>query len=218
MVKRSLRISGVILIIGLIIVSLMISIKESLAADDDIASGTSESCTWVIDSQGVLTISPTNGTRGTLGTFTNEGYTTIKPPWNAYGDSVTKVVVNSGVFANNRSSFLFADLKNCLTMDITNLNTSRVLEASNMFSSCNSITALNLTNFDTSSMNNMSGMFYACYNLESLDLSNFNTSKVTNTEKMFDGCRNLTSLNLTNFDTSKIWNMTGMFSRMYKLS
>lgn len=54
------------LLILMILANLIISITKVYAADDDIGSGTSGTCTWVIDSEGVLTISPTDGISGTL--------------------------------------------------------------------------------------------------------------------------------------------------------
>ena len=56
-----------------------------------------------------------------------------------------------------------------------------------MFYGCESLTSLDLTNFDTTSVVEMSGMFYHGTSLKSLDLGNFNTKKVTKMEIMFTG-------------------------------
>ena len=80
-----------------------------------------------------------------------------------------------------------------------------------MFRSCQALTSLDLSNFDTSKVINMESMFSDCYALTSLDLSNFNTSNVTNMESMFRYCYTLTSLDLSNFNTSNVANMSSMF-------
>lgn len=56
------------------------------------------------------------------------------------------------------------------------------------------ITAINLSNFDTTNVINMSGMCYQCTNLTSIDLSNCDTSHVTNMRYMFYGCNSLATI------------------------
>ena len=91
------------------------------------------------------------------------------------------------------------------------LNTSKVVNMSNMFHYCAALTSLDVSHFDTSNVTDMSYMFSQCSGLTSLDVSHFNTSKVTNMMEMFGACWNLTSLNVSNFNTSKVTNMAGMF-------
>ena len=45
---------------------------------------------------------------------------------------------------------------------------------------CNALQKLNVSNFNTSNVINMGHMFQECSSLIDLDISNFNTSKVTN--------------------------------------
>ena len=83
----------------------------------------------------------------------------------------------------------------------------------NMFNGCKNLTSLEgLSNFDTSKVINMSQMFYSCSKLTSLDLSNFNTSKVTDMSSIFSGCSKLTTLDLSSFDISNGASTTNMFS------
>lgn len=91
------------------------------------------------------------------------------------------------------------------------LNTSKVVNMSNMFHYCAALTSLDVSHFDTSNVTDMSYMFSQCNGLTSLDVSNFNTGKVTDMSFMFDCCSGLTSLNVSNFNTSKVTNMAGMF-------
>ena len=54
MVKRTITITTILLVLS-ITVGLIIALnRASFAADDDIASGTSGTCSWVIDKDGVL--------------------------------------------------------------------------------------------------------------------------------------------------------------------
>ena len=82
----------------------------------DIASGTSGSCSWVIDENGAMTIRPTNGTEGTV------AETSGRPAWQNYLSSVTSVYVEPGVKMSSSSWLLFANMSNCVTMDLHNLD------------------------------------------------------------------------------------------------
>ena len=68
-----------------------------------------------------------------------------------------------------------------------------------MFKSCNRLTSIDLSQFDTSNVVDMQSMFYGCSSLKYLDLSNFNTSKVKSINKMFEVCNSLIYLNLKYF-------------------
>ena len=69
-----------------------------------------------------------------------------------------------------------------------------------MFYYCKSLTKLNITNWDTSNVLNMYSMFFGCGGLTQLDLSGWNTSSVTNMENMFYNCKSLKELNLLNMN------------------
>ena len=57
-----------------------------------------------------------------------------------------------------------------------------------MFFGCSSLRKLDLSNFNTNKVTNMSQMFYGCSSLEELNISNFNTNNVNDFYKMFDKC------------------------------
>lgn len=73
-------------------------------------------------------------------------------------------------------------------VDSSNLfaNTSGISESS--------LTSISLSNLNTSKVTDASKMFYNCDKLTSLDLSNFDLSKTTNTESMLGGCKNLVEI------------------------
>ena len=79
------------------------------------------------------------------------------------------------------------------------------------------VTSLDVSNLDTSRVNNMSSMFAWCSTLTTLDVTNLDTSKVTDMSNMFNKCRALTSLDLSSFDTSKVKTMSGMFDGCWTL-
>ena len=68
----------------------------------------------------------------------------------------------------------------------------RITSTINMFHYCKNLTSIDLSNFDTSSVINMSYMFFNCTSLKSIDLSDFDTSSVINMSDMFGLCTSLT--------------------------
>ena len=96
-------------------------------------------------------------------------------------------------------------------LDLSNFNTSNIIDMDSMFYGCSKLTQLGLSNFDTSSVINMGKMFGSCKALTHLDLSSFDTSNVTYMGDMFYGCTSLTQLNLSSFDTSQVITMGSMF-------
>ena len=84
-------------------------------------------------------------------------------------------------------------------------------DSSRMFSRMSNLTSLNISNLDTSKVTNMRSMFDGVSRLISLGLFNFDTSQVTNMNSMFYGMSSLTSLNLSNFNTSNVTDMREMF-------
>ena len=129
------------------------------------------------------------------------------------------------ICANKDSSYLFYNLTNLTSLDLSNFNTSQVKNMYFMFISCRGLTSLDLSNFDTSQVTDMSGMFDYCRGLTSLDVSNFDTSQVTRMRGMFSACSGLTSLYVSEYNsaTQKGWttinviNSSEMFSSCIKL-
>jgi surface protein len=98
------------------------------------------------------------------------------------------------------------------------LDTSKVIDMSDMFSSCSSLTNLDVSNFDTSQVTTMYMLFYKDSSLTNLELSNFNTIKVTDMSNMFDNCSSLTNLDISNFNTIKVTDMSNMFDNCSSLT
>ncbi|MGX7203127.1 hypothetical protein BCR22_11905 [Enterococcus plantarum] len=110
-------------------------------------------------------------------------------PWNRTDDlkvnaaDIKKIVFTKAVTAPSDSSYLFSSLS----------------PRSNRLRSLTSIEGIE--NLDTSQVINMSNMFYDMTNIVSLDLSTLNTNKATNFYSMFEGASSLEELNITNFNT-----------------
>ena len=191
-------------------VALAASGESTLRAETK-ASGTWGTCPWVLDSDGVLTISPGQGKQ-----------TGGISPWMKYktdiknvvfaGDDTNRVVLPSG------SSDMFNEMSNLVSVEFGTADTSEVVNMAEMFNGCSSLRSLDLSGFDTSKVTDMSRMFTDCRSITSLNLSSFRTPKVTEMSHMFEGCGSLTSVDLTHFDTSMVENMWGMFKNCSSLT
>ncbi|OPZ20352.1 MAG: Leucine Rich repeats (2 copies) [Firmicutes bacterium ADurb.BinA205] len=126
-------------------------------------------------------------------------------------DKVKKITAEEGTVFPVSCSDMFRDYKNCETMDLSNVDTSKVNSMDAMFILCGNLTTLDLSGWDTSKVTDMSFMFNDCSKLETLDLSSFDTGSLVNMCYMFSGCYALSSLDLSSFNTSKVNTMNTAF-------
>ena len=144
--------------------------------------------------------------------YEDTNYDNYKTKSNISGNVIVFDIVN---YLTSKTSIyfgtMFYDCYSLTSLDLSNLNTSKVTNMENMFYGCSSLTSLDLSNFDTSNVSTMGTMFYGCSSLTSLNISNFNTSNVTSTYCMFYNCSSLTSLDLSNWNTSNVTVMGNMF-------
>lgn len=205
--------------------------ESGAKAADDIASGTSGTCSWVIDANGTLTISPTDGVSGTLGSMTYDG----SAPWYSNRSTIQKVVVAPGVATHRNAAYMFYCLENCTTMDVSNLDTSAATNMEGMFFGCKKVTTLDVASWDVSNVTNMAGMFGVCYKLASLNIDNWQTGALTKVSLrhsssivsgasssimfgMFASCRALTELDLRGFNVTNVPSFSNMFAGCVSLS
>ena len=118
---------------------------------------------------------------------------------------------NKTIYANPESDYFMNNFENIKEVDISNLDTSKVVNMKYAFNGCSSLKKINTDKLDTSNVENMSSIFANCTSLESVDLSKLNTKNVTDMSDMFCKCSNLKSIDLSNFDTSNVENMSYMF-------
>ena len=116
------------------------------------------------------------------------------------------------IYFNSDSSYMFYNLQNLVSTDLTWANTSNVTNMKWMWGHWDSLTNLDVSNWDTSNVTDMSNMFAECRYLTNLDVSNWDTSNVTDMSNMFWYCRNLTNLDVNNWNTSSVTSMSNMFS------
>ena len=96
-----------------------------------------------------------------------------------------------------------------ITLD--KIDTSKVTDMSKMFCGLRCLHHLDVSNFNTSNVINMSDMFNDCYVYE-LDLSRWDVSNVTNMNEMFSCTEGLDEINLGNWNVSNVISMKYMFN------
>ena len=106
---------------------------------------------------------------------------------------------------------MFSGLSNITEIDLSNFDTSEVINMNAMFQNCINLTKINFGNMITSSVKQMVSMFYGCSKLMTINLSHFDTSKVEKMGGMFNGCSNLKYLDLSNFKFSNNLFISSMF-------
>lgn len=172
-------------------------------SDTDIASGTYENITWVVDKNGHLTVEGT-------GEFApiEDSLNFKRAPWSGVASEITSAEVN--VTGMTDASAMFSGTK-LTKLDLSNFDTSSVTNMRSMFSQCSLNLDLDFDDIDTSSVTNMTHMFWFASVNGSLDFSNIDTSSVTDMSDMFLNAR-VESLDLSDFDTSSVTKMVSMFS------
>ena len=108
---------------------------------------------------------------------------------------------------------MFQNCNELKCLDLSNFDTSNVINMACMFNGCNKLKEINgINKLITNNVEDMGGMFQDCNELEHLDLSNFNTSKVTNMICMFCACLKLKEIKgINKFKTNKAKSMKAMF-------
>lgn len=195
--KKSKRLLAILLSVMVLITYMPATVS---AAGDDIASGTSGTCEWVIDADGKMTIS-----EGELGNWYPD-----YPPWYKYADKITEVKMD-GVVKPATCYLMFAECESLSSLDLSTLDTANVKDMAGMFHDCRSLKDIDLSSLDTSNVIRISSMFAYCSNIESIIFGSFDTSKVSDMTEMFINCESLKALDLNGFDTSKVERMQGMF-------
>ena len=196
----------IILAIAIIATFFLTSAYVSAAESDGIiASGTSGTSEWVIDDDGVLTI-----TAGEM-----EDWVSL-PPWYEYHDQI-KTVKTTGQVKLATASRMFNFCENIVTLDLSGFDFTDVSDMNYMFSNCTSLVDVNTSVINAPKINNIGGMFANCVEMKSIDVSSLTTSNVTDMSCLFYNCKSLETLDLSGFETSKVIYMYSMFDRCHSL-
>ena len=193
--------------------SIFHDLAQSLTTASEASSGTCGTCSWTLSEDGELVVKPTNGSEGTLQSFTS----TSIIPWYSKRTEIKSVRFEGKVKSGLHLANMFEGCINLSSIDLTNLDTVGVSNFNSMFKNCKSLENLDVSKLNTTSALDMRYMFDGCTRLMSLDLSSFNTVNATNLYRMFAGCKSLTSLNLSGLKTGKVVNFSNIFLNCEKL-
>ncbi len=153
-------------------------------------SGQSGDLSWVIDGDGVLTITGEGDYE--LITVDNSGEEYEALNWWNYREYITSAVVNVSGITSMRN--MFAGCYNMVSVDLSNMDASKVTTMNHTFDGCNSLASLDVSGLDTSSLEDMNGMFRYCSSLTSIDFSSLDTSNVYDTGELFQDCTSLATI------------------------
>ena len=101
---------------------------------------------------------------------------------------------------------------NATTVDLTNIDVSKVTSLNNLFYKNINLTYINASNWDTSNITSLAFTFASMDNLESVDFADWDVSNVTTFFAMFDACRKIENIDVSKWDTSSAINMGWMFN------
>ena len=82
--------------------------------------------------------------------------------------------------------YMFAYCYNLVSLDLSFMESTNVLDASHMFTYCENLTFIDLSSFDSKKVVNMENMFYNCSNLIYINLNNMDTRNINNYNKILD--------------------------------
>ena len=126
-----------------------------------------------------------------------------------YGDTLS--------FVFFKEEFIMIIEKKAESLDVSNLDTSKITDMHYMFNDCHRLTTIDVSKWDTSKVTNMDSMFYSCNSLTTLDLSNWDTSNVGGMNWMFCDCTSLTTIKGV-IDMKSCTSYDSMFDGCYNLS
>ena len=196
--------------------STIMPLAATTAADPtDIASGTFNTCNWVIDANGKLTITKQEElSSGMLGIVSIINGVTTGLPWYDYLSQIKSVYVGENVMSSYDASNIFARMPNVTTIDISNLNVQFSTNFGSMFASDPKLTSIvGLGNWDLSKAENLTALFSGDTLLSEIaGIGNWDMKNVTNLTSMFQGNKNINIEELKNWDTSNITNMSSLFN------
>lgn len=174
-------------------------------------SGKWGDCNWTLYAWGHLSIE---------GGHADSITTVDEVPWKEIKEKIVSVSVDEPVSLGIGASLahLFDGCISLKRANLSNLNTTGVVNMCSMFEGCESLSDLDLSGFNTTHVTDMTSMFMNCESLEGLNLSHFDTSNVKNMSFLFCGCEKLKKLVINGWDTSSVKNMSHMFQYCNELS
>lgn len=206
--------------------------------------GKSRGIVWSINENGLLTVSG----EGELEYYFGSGSFTVsealpKCPWEEYKDEITALKLDAKEMV--LASYLFYDLQNLKTVDLSEWDTSKVAYADCMFK-FTGIQSMDLSNKEFPRLCFARQLLCDCSNLESVNLSGMKAPRlrsmesflrffskgsrltevdfgdlhipmVTNMSGWFFGCGALTNVNFEGMQTGKLKSLQSMFYGCYSI-
>lgn len=111
-----------------------------------------------------------------------------------------------------KTYFVINSSDNIKSIDVSNLDTSKVTDMCGMFEDCTYLEHLDISGLDVSKVITMESMFRDCTYLKSVNLPTLTTTSLTNMDEMFHRCTSLISLDFSDWDTSKVTVMRSAFA------
>lgn len=153
---------------------------------------------WVLDSAGLLTISPAGDNEEPSHQL---GIASVCPseevwPWFYFKNGVRKVLIEPGVKAGTSIANIFSDLCRCTEFDVSGLDTSRTELMTEMFCECSKLVDIKgLDSWDTGNVRDMRRAFYNCCQMTDISaVKEWNTGKLEDTGDMFFNCKSLADI------------------------
>ena len=128
-------------------------------------------------------------------------------------------LASDDIYLPEDSSSLFIRMSELVSLDSSNMNTSRVVNMMDMFYRCGKLQSIDPTGWDVSNVQVLYGTFCRCTSLTSIDLTGWDTSSVTDMRDVFSNSNNLVTIKgLETWDTSNVTRMESMFSTCRSLT
>lgn len=194
-----------------------------MADSSNIASGTTGTIPWTIDSNKVLHLNAGTFPKASSGSTAQNSYS----PWYKYKDNIETISFDGEVepYADNHLTSMFCQLTNLKKLEhLENFNTSKVTGAIYMFA-LTGFESIDLRALDFSSMTSIGSLirgvpnlkeaylpempnivdiayvFADCYKLTTTNLDKLTLSKPQHLKDIFRNCSSLTSLDMSKWNT-----------------
>lgn len=109
-------------------------------------------------------------------------------------DTTLKVSAEGEIITTTSTKWMFDFCSKLQSIDLGNLDTTNVGDASFMFEGCSSLTTLNLSTFKTENWDWAGYIFTGCSSLTTLDLRNWDLKNVVDADYMFRDCSSLETI------------------------
>lgn len=218
-----------------------LQVRSAVVPSDALASGTAGSCLFYVTSDMRLTVTPADGTSGTLPTGANAP----DWPWHRYAAYIRSVSFDPGVRASSTLENAFrsagttdpeysqlesVDLANLDMADLRSVRTAfandtklrsvsfkGALNADGITDWTSAFLQSGIESIDLTDVGDAAttvhGLFQGCRSLKTAVIP-WTMAHVANTDGMFDGCANLTSLDTSAWRFGSMTNAGRMFSQL----